>query len=173
MCEDVLRGGGISCTLCFWCMGILKYSLNERIHPWRQRSIKAWIGGWTHEREHLRGFSEIVWAIDYEGWVVFWRSLSLESSFCSPVCRMFPGLNYRALTRTRPWVIICPFLLPSALQRILSSYGSSQPLPPGTWLWITLQKVKIIAPSLENLSSTVVTIRDSADFTDFLWSTVR
>lgn len=119
----------------------------------------------TWKRSPSWFFKEIVWAIDHGGWAVFWSSMSLELSFCSPVCRMFPGLNYRALTLTRPWVIICPFqcfLLPSGLHRVLSSYGSSQPLPPGIWLWITLEKVDIIAPSPENLWSIVVTIRDSA-----------
>lgn len=90
------------------------------------KSTDRWMDTWKRAPSWF-----FVWAIDYGGGAVFWSSMSLELSLCSPVHRMFPGLNYRAQTPTRPRVIICPFqcfLLPSGLHRC--SYGSSQPLPP-------------------------------------------
>lgn len=109
--------------------------------------------------------------VKYGGWVVFWSSMSLELSFClmkrhicSPVQQVFPHLNYKALILTRPWMIICLFLMlspPTRAHRILSLYGSQLP-PLGILLWIALQKVKIIASSPENLWSIVVTVTDSA-----------
>lgn len=143
-------------------------------HGRHSKVLSKWIDQWKHrqmdgplKRAPSRLLEEAAWALTYGGWAVFvvvflpHEKLHLLSS--SPKVSWFELQDSdidQALNDYLP-----PFNVFSSHQghtESLALIDCSQLPPPGSLLWIALQKVKIIASSPGNLWSNVATVRDSA-----------